>query len=45
MIKDCFPAYLAIAIWFALALVLLTGCAADPDPPIARYRAAYGFTP
>ena len=45
MIKDCFPAYLVMAIWTALILAMLLGCAADPEPPITAYRRAYGFTP
>ena len=27
------------------SLYILSGCAADPEPPITAYRRAYGFTP
>jgi hypothetical protein len=45
MSKSEFIDLLILAIIAVIVLSFLPACAAEPEAPIQRYRAAYGFTP
>lgn len=46
MIKDDWAGWLAMVLWVAVVMFLLTGCANKEElPPIADYRVQYGFNP